>query len=357
MLCFQVPGHPGALSVLGGRIGSAARPAGPAGRLRAEAGAAVTAVLELQARERDTRLRGARILLVDDEQVNIAILTRVLEGAGYQNVLSTQQSTQTAALFHDFQPDLICLDLHMPVLDGFAVLEQLQTLIPADVYLPILMLTGDSSAQAAQRGLSLGARDFITKPFAPFEVLLRIRNLLEPRFMHLQLRESNQLLEERVRQRTQALDLVRLEVLDRLTRAAEFRDDATGQHTRRVGTLSALLAEEIGATCTEVDCIARAAPLHDLGKIGVPDQILLKQGPLTPEEFEIMKRHATIGGEILSGGQSELVAMAEQIARSHHEHWDGSGYPGGLSGTAIPLPARIVAVADVFDALDRKSTR
>src|ERR1044071_1927272 len=173
MLCFQVPGHPGALSVLGGRIGSAARPAGPAGRLRAEAGAGGAAVLELQARERDTRLRGARILLVDDEQVNIAILTRVLEGAGYQNVLSTQQSTQTAALFHGFQPDLICLDLHMPVLDGFAVLEQLQTLIPADVYLPILMLTGDSSAVAAQRGLSLGARDFIPKPFAPFEVLKR----------------------------------------------------------------------------------------------------------------------------------------------------------------------------------------
>lgn len=311
----------------------------------------VTAVSELQARERDTRLRGARILLVDDEQVNLAILTRVLEGAGYRNVLSTQQSTQTAALYRDFQPDLICLDLHMPVLDGFAVLEQLQTLIPSDTYLPILMLTGDSSATAAQRGLSLGARDFITKPFAPFEVLLRIRNLLEPRFMHLQLRESNQLLEERVRERTRALDLVRLEVLDRLARAAEFRDDATGQHTRRVGTLSALLAELIGATRTEVDCIARAAPLHDLGKIGVPDQILLKQGRLTPEEFEIMKRHATIGGEILSGGQSELVAMAEQIARSHHEHWDGSGYPAGLSRTAIPLPARIVAVADVFDAL------
>jgi len=132
---------------------------------------------------------------------------------------------------------------------------------------------------------------------------------------------------------------------------AEFRDDATGEHTRRVGTISALLAEVTGASRGDVDLISRAAPLHDLGKIGVPDQILLKQGRLTPDEFEIMKRHASIGGEILSGGQSELVTMAEQIARSHHEWWDGSGYPAGLAGAGIPLPARIVAVADVFDAL------
>ncbi len=304
-----------------------------------------------KASARDSRLLGARILVIDDEEINLTILGRVLEGAGYVKVLSSRDSTLATTLYREFQPDLICLDLHMPRLDGFGVLEQLKSVIPPDTYLPILMLTGDSSAEAAQRGLSLGARDFITKPFAPFEVLLRLRNLLEPRFMHLELRQHNALLEERVRERTNALDLVRLEVLERLARAAEFRDDATGQHTRRVGTIAALLAEATGASRADVELIARAAPLHDLGKIGVPDQILLKPGRLTPEEFEIMKRHATIGGEILTGGQSELVAMAERIARSHHERWDGSGYPCGLSGKDIPLPARVVALADVFDAL------
>jgi putative two-component system response regulator len=296
-------------------------------------------------------LSHARILLVDDEETNLAILRRVLESQGFSSILTTNQSSRVSALYREFQPDLICLDLHMPELDGFGVLAQLAPLIPAGTYLPILMLTGDSSAQTMHQALSLGARDFVTKPFTPLEVLLRIRNLLEPRFMHLQLQENNRRLEERVRERTRALDLVRLEVLDRLARAAEFRDDATGEHTRRVGRVSSLLAEAHGMSPVEVDLIARAAPLHDLGKIGIPDQILLKAGKLSVEEFEIMKRHSAIGAAILSGGQSPLITMAEAIALSHHERWDGKGYPTGLAREAIPLPARIVAIADVFDAL------
>jgi putative two-component system response regulator len=289
--------------------------------------------------------------MVDDEESNLVILRRVLERAGYSSLAQTTNSYQAKPLYLEFQPDLICLDLHMPGLDGFGVLEQLAEVIPTSTYLPILMLTGDSSAAAAQRALSLGARDFVTKPFAPHEVLLRIHNLLEPRFMHLELQRHNQLLEERVRERTRMLDLVRLEVLERLARAAEYRDDATGEHTRRVGRISARLAEICGRDRAEVELITRAAPLHDLGKIGIPDQILLKPGKLSAEEFEIMKRHAEIGAAILSGGQSPLVTMAETIARSHHERWDGSGYPAGFAGEVIPFPARIVAIADVFDAL------
>jgi cyclic di-GMP phosphodiesterase len=296
-------------------------------------------------------LSRARILLVDDEELNLVILRRVLESEGFSTILATTHSSQAAALYLEFQPDLICLDLHMPELDGFGVLQQLGPLIPRGTYLPILMLTGDASSKSLHRALSLGARDFVTKPFTPLEVLLRIRNLLEPRFMHRELMQTNLRLEARVRERTLALDLVRLEVLERLARAAEFRDDATGHHTRRVGRIAALLAEATGAANTEVDLITRAAPLHDLGKIGIPDHILLKPGRLTPEEFEVMKGHSQIGAAILSGGESPLVTMSEAIARSHHERWDGTGYPEGLLADAIPFPARLVAIADVFDAL------
>ncbi len=293
----------------------------------------------------------ARILILDDEPANTAILRRILERAGYTRVAASNDPLQAAALFLQLRPDLICLDLHMPGLDGFGVLDLLAPLIPPATYLPILMLTGDSTSASKQRALSLGAKDFVTKPFDVDEVLLRIRNLLIPRFMHLELAGYNELLERQVRERTRALEDSRVEVLERLARAAEFRDDATGQHTRRVGLLAGRLAESVGVSGSERETIVRAAPLHDIGKIGVPDQILLKPGKLNPEEFEIMKRHTTIGAEILAGGRSSLIQMAAEIAHHHHEHWDGQGYPSGLDHASIPLPARIVALADVYDAL------
>lgn len=293
----------------------------------------------------------ARILLVDDEAANLKALRRVLERAGFTRLLETTDPLQAASLFASFQPDLVCLDLHMSPLDGFGVLAELEPLIPPTTYLPILMLTGDTSEEAKQRALSLGAMDFITKPFHVDEVLLRIHNLLVPRFMHLELVGYNQVLERQVRERTRALEESRLEVLERLALAAEFRDDATGHHTRRVGQLAGMLAQQIGVGSSEVDDFIRAAPLHDIGKIGISDKILLKPGTLSAEEYEIMKRHSTIGAEILGGGRSPLIRMAAEIALYHHERWDGSGYPSGLSGNAIPLPARVVALADVFDAL------
>lgn len=299
----------------------------------------------------DGSLHSARILIIDDEPSNTAILRRILDRAGYTKLADTNDPLKAVPLFLEFRPDLICLDLHMPGLDGFGVLDQLAPLIPASTYLPILMLTGDSSAQSKQRALSLGAKDFVTKPFEVDEVLLRIRNLLTPRFMHLELAGYNDLLERQVRERTRALEDSRVEVLERLARAAEFRDDATGQHTRRVGQLAGSLARSVGLSLTEVETIVRAAPLHDIGKIGVPDQILLKPGKLDPAEFDIMKRHTSIGAEILAGGRSSLIQMAAEIAHHHHERWDGYGYPTGLRHDSIPLSARIVALADVFDAL------
>lgn len=296
-------------------------------------------------------LRQARILLVDDEEPNIRMLRQLLERSGYAQLTSTTDPHQALPLYHEFRPDLILLDLHMPGLDGFGVLEQLAPVIPEDSYLPILMLTGDSSRASKERALALGAKDFVTKPFELNEVLLRIHNLLEPRFMHLELRDQNQYLEQRVLARTRALAEARIEVLERLALAAEFRDDATGQHTRRVARVSAVLAKAAGMGDALVELIERAAPLHDVGKIGIPDQLLLKPSQLTREEFEVVKTHTTIGAHILSGGRSPVVQLAEQIALSHHEKWDGGGYPSGLVREAIPIPARIVAVADFFDAL------
>ncbi len=169
--------------------------------------------------------------------------------------------------------------------------------------------------------------------------------------LHLQLQHQNTLLEYRVRERTKELEEAYVEMLDRLAVAAEFRDDGTGQHTRRVGQLSAILAQNLGLPADQVELIRRAAPLHDVGKIGIPDHILLKPGALGPDEFEVMKTHVTVGGRILSGGRFALLKLAEEIAMTHHERWNGTGYPRGMQGEAIPLPGRIAAVADAFDAM------
>ena len=299
----------------------------------------------------DDILKNAAILIVDDEGANVLLLKRLLQQAGYTHVSSTTDPREVLPLFGAAPPDLILLDLHMPYLDGFAVLELLAPQMAAGTYLPILVLTADITPEAKRRALAMGARDFLTKPFDPTEVLLRIRNLLETRYLHRQLQDQNRLLEEKVRERTLELEEARIEILERLAIAAEYRDDATGQHTRRVGQTAALLARAIGLPETQVELIRRAAPLHDIGKIGIPDGILLKPGPLTAEEFEIMKAHTIIGARILSGSRFPLLQLAEEIALTHHEHWDGTGYPRGLRGEQIPLGGRIVASADAFDAM------
>lgn len=306
---------------------------------------------------RQTFPRIPRLLVVDDEPINVQVLERIFD-PGFAQIASTTDPRNAVALFRDFAPDVVLLDLRMPHLDGLEVLEMLSREIPPDAYLPIVVLTSDSSGEAKRRALSGGAKDFLTKPLSPSEVRLRVLNLLETRFLHLELQEHNRLLETRVIERTRALvrrseelEEARIEILERLARAAEFRDDDTGQHTQRVGHLAARLAEVMGRSDDEVELIRRAAPLHDVGKIGVPDRVLLKEGRLNPEEYQLMKRHTIIGGAILSGSTVPLLAMGCEIAVSHHERWDGAGYPYGASGSAIALAGRIVAVADVFDAL------
>jgi putative two-component system response regulator len=296
--------------------------------------------------------KDARILIVDDQDANVDLLVGILRKAGgYTNLKGVTDPTTVTSLWDEFHPDIILLDLHMPELDGFGVMKALKPLIPEGSFFPILVLTADITPEAKKKALAGGAADFLTKPFDPTEVLLRIRNLLAIRFLHLELQDYNQVLEAKVAERTSELEQSHREVLERLTLASEYRDDDTGEHTRRVGQVSALLARALGMPQDQVLLIRRAAPLHDVGKIAIPDRILLKPGPLTSEEFEVIKTHTTIGSKILSGGTDPLLLTAEEIALTHHERWSGTGYPRGLTGEEIPLSGRIVAVADVFDVL------
>jgi len=294
----------------------------------------------------------ARILIIDDQAQNISLLRRILERAGYENIASTTNPAEALTLKGEFRPDLVLLDLHMGAdMDGFQVLEDLVSNPHGADHLPVVMITADDSAEVKRRALALGAKDFVSKPFDAAEVLLRIRNLLETRFLYQTLRNQNSELEQKVAERTKELEESRLEVLERLAVAVEFRDDDTGNHTKRVAEVSAALAAAIGLPPATVDLIRRAAPLHDIGKVGIPDSILLKAGPLTAAEFAIMKTHTVLGAQMLSDGRSELVRVSQRIARSHHEWWDGSGYPDKTVREGTPLEARIVAVADFLDAL------
>jgi putative two-component system response regulator len=296
----------------------------------------------------------ARLLVVDDEPANTALLSALLARWGYRDVTATTSSGNVLELCERLDPDLVFLDLHMPAPSGFDLLRALDERLHAPVPLPVIVLTADVTSESKREALDLGARDFLTKPFDPEEVRLRARNLLEMRLLQRDQTRYAAELEEGVRERTHHLEQARLEVLQRLALAAEYRDDDTGEHTVRVAHTSARLAEALGMSSAEVGEVALAAPLHDIGKIALPDSILLKPGALTRDEYEQMKRHVQVGADILAGSSSALLQMAEQIASSHHERWDGMGYLQGLRGEEIPLVGRIVAVADVFDALTHR---
>jgi len=309
--------------------------------------------------------RDPKILIVDDERANVVLLERLLAQSGYSAVVSTMDSTQVTSLYTTLEPDLILLDLRMPVLDGFGVMQQLSKLVPPGDYLPILVLTADVTAESKQKALTSGAKDFLTKPLEPTEVVARVGNLLETRSLHLRLRRHNELLEEKVRERTadlweavskleraeKDLRLAQEETIHRLSLAAEFRDDETSRHIERMSRYCALLARRMGEDERRSELLRIASKMHDIGKIGVPDAILLKPGKLTSEEFEIMQQHADMGYQILRGSESEIASTGAVIAWTHHEKVDGSGYPRGLKGDDIPIEGRIAAVADVFDAL------
>jgi putative two-component system response regulator len=298
----------------------------------------------------DEELRGMHIVVIDDEAINRRLMERILQEAGFSRISLIADSTDIQIL-EEMDPDVICLDLHMPGNDGFKVLEVIRGTLPALVQVPVLVFTADVSVPSRQRALDLGANDFLNKPGEAIEIVLRVRNFLRTRKLYKELEGYSLDLESKVQRRTLELYEATEDCLWRLARASEYRDDDTGEHTIRVGAISSRISSQLGLGTEDVDMIRRAAPLHDIGKIGIPDSILLKPGKLTTEEFAVMRSHVKIGASLLAGSSSKLMLMAEKIALTHHEKWDGSGYALGLRGEEIPLPGRIVAVADVYDAL------
>lgn len=319
--------------------------------------------------------RAPRILLVDDEPINIKVARKYLTAAGYTDFCSTCNAAEVLPMIIRSEPDLVLLDIVMPNFNGLELLEAIR----ADrqlAHIPIVMLTALEDRDTKCRALALGATDFLAKPVDPSELVSRVRNVLLAKAHHDHLRNHAADLERLVQQRTAQLEVSRQNIIHCLARAAEFRDDDTGRHIVRVGRYAALIAAQLGWDPARVEMLELAAQLHDVGKIGVPDAILAKPGKLTPEEFELIQRHcgigmqifeslsepersslrkhAELGDRLLSGCGSPVLDMAARIALTHHERWDGSGYPIGLAGGDIPIEGRITAVADVFDALSTK---
>jgi putative two-component system response regulator len=316
----------------------------------------------------------AAVMIVDDDRFSADVISAHLHEDGYTDIFTVDDATcalQTARARH---PDVILLDLHMPHVGGLEVLSGLR----ADENLtivPVVILTAETEHDTKLRALELGATDFLQKPIHGGELRARLRNILMAKAFQDGLRNSAQLLEAAVRQRTAELDTSRREVVHCLARAAEMRDEDTGRHVLRVGRYARAIGAQLGLEPSFLDMLEQATQLHDIGKIGIPDSILLKPGKLTEEEFREMQKHCTFGSNIVQplaamsstgggesnteptcepSGRSPLLEMATRIAMTHHEWWDGSGYPLGLKGEAIPLEGRITAVADVFDALSSK---
>ncbi|UQB41737.1 response regulator [Thiomicrospira microaerophila] len=295
-------------------------------------------------------LKSSTIFIIDDEPANLKLLDKVLGSQGYLYRVLIQDPRDVLPLYHENRPDLILLDINMPYLDGYQVMEQLAAL-DDPLLPPIVILTAQKAQDYLLRALDAGARDYINKPFDRNELLMRVRNLLEAQFAHLMLYDQKATLEDLVEQRTRELHRTRLQIVQRLGKAAEYRDEETGSHILRMSHICAFLAKKIGWTDQQCDLILNASPMHDIGKIGVPDAVLKKPGGLDDGEWELMSAHAIIGAKLLEGDDSDLLAMAKEIALTHHEKWDGSGYPYGLEGEQIPMSGRIAALADVFDAL------
>lgn len=293
----------------------------------------------------------SKILIVDDEEMEVDLIKRILGDAGYTSVQSTGKPLAVASLHAENNYDLILLDLMMPGMDGFGVMKKLREVETAG-YLPVVVITGELDKKIL--ALQSGAKDFISKPFEPDELLMRVYNMLEVRLLHKELHNYNESLEQEVVKRTTDLKLSYLETIVAMTRAAEYKDTDTGDHLERMSFFSKELAGMLGCDADFADRIFFASPMHDIGKIGIPDHILLKPGSFTPQEMEIMKGHTTLGGNILGNCRSPYLTMGAEIAVNHHERWDGKGYPHGVKGSAIPLSARILNICDIYDALRSK---
>jgi len=282
------------------------------------------------------------ILIVDDTPANLDVLRGALQDQ-YRVKVALSGVKALKIVQNQPRPDMILLDVMMPDMDGYEVCRRLKA-DPLTAKIPVIFVTSKSDIDDEERGLALGAVDYVTKPVSPPIVQARVRT-------HLALYDQNRELERRVAERTAELQAVRLEILHRLGQAAEFKDDETGLHVLRMSHYARLLAQVMGVSEDWCDLLLHAAPMHDIGKIGIPDRILLKPGKLDAEEWRIMQRHPEYGATILGEHPAEVMVMAREVALNHHERWDGSGYPQRLSGAAIPLSGRLVAIADVFDAL------
>ena len=291
-----------------------------------------------------------RVVLIDDVTTNLMILRAVVSRVGECEIVSFTDPVKALADVVEAGADLVMVDYHMPGMNGIRFIQSART-IPGCEEIPIVMVTTSDEREVRLAALDAGATDFLTKPIDVAEVTSRVRNMLRLRDSQKKLADKAAWLEAEVRKATSALAQREEEIILRLSRASEHRDTETGFHILRMARYCRLIAESLGLGETECHDIYLAAPMHDVGKIAVNDAILLKPGLLTPAERLSMQEHTTSGYEILAGSDSELIQLAAEIARCHHERWDGTGYPRGLSGTAIPLYARIAAVADVFDAL------
>jgi len=295
--------------------------------------------------------RESKILIVDDEPQNVALLERILKKGGYSNIQGTCDPVNGCELFKHFHPNLVLLDLKMPGMNGFEVMDQLHK-IEKDHPVPVMIITALWDRETCQKAMKAGAQDVLGKPFNAGDLLRRVHKTLEAKLESALTDKDLFAIVDQVDSLSTALDRTHLEFFQCLGRAAEFHDNETGQHVIRLSYFSTLLGHAAGMSPEECDLLLRASPMHDIGKIGIPDHILFKPGKLDAYEWKIVKSHTTRGAEILSGGDgSELIRMARDIALEHHEKWDGSGYPNGLKGENISLAARIVAICDVFDAL------
>ena len=298
----------------------------------------------------DARIRAARILVVDDNPDQLDLMEVMLRKQGYTNVELTEDPTSVTPAYAKQAHDLILLDMEMPVLNGVGVMRQLKGVLNG-AFMPVIVLTAHEGAQVRLQALSEGARDYISKPFVEAEFAHRIHNHLEVRMLYSERERQNEILEQKVAERTAELKETQTDILRRLAKAGDFRDSDTGNHVTRVGHSCRLLAEAIELNAHLTEMIYMASPLHDIGKIGVPDHILLKKGRHTDDEQVIMRKHVDFGVEMLANHPAPLLRVACSIAQNHHEKWDGTGYPHELRGESIPVEARIVAICDVFDAL------
>lgn len=296
------------------------------------------------------KIKEANILIIDDEEVNVDLLENLLLDNDYTHISTTTDAKAGLLMYQEQDFDLILLDLMMPCMSGFELMDCFKK-VDKQLPPPILVLTADGSHNTRISALEGLATDFLTKPFALDEVICRIHNLIDLHLSKKALLDKSILLETLVKERTKELERSQLHIIESLGYAAEYKDNETASHTIRVGKYVRILAEAYGIKNHYLDTLELAAPLHDVGKIGIPDAILLKPGGFDAVEWGVMQTHAQVGADILKGDSCSLMLVAKEIALSHHEKWDGSGYPNNLVGEDIPISGRLTAIVDVFDAL------